>query len=113
MFLSQPTPVIPRHPRPASLPAAIRFVLSDVFTSVRAEDRRKLLHEGAGHMVMSTYAEIAFDNVDNRLPVGREEVRLRRTIDLKKDEYFLDSKLITRAEVISLLESAGFSRTNP
>ena len=62
---------------------------------------------------MSAYAEIVFDNSDNRLPVDREEVRLRRNIGLKKDEYYLDKKHITKAEVINLLESAGFSRTNP
>ena len=43
----------------------------------------------------------------------REEVRLRRNIGLKKDEYYLDKKHVTRAEVVNLLESAGFSRTNP
>ena len=92
---------------------AIRFVLSDIFASLRADQRQKLLHEGAGHAVMSAYAEIVFDNSDNRLPVDREEVRLRRNIGLKKDEYYLDKKHITKAEVINLLESAGFSRTNP
>ena len=92
---------------------AIRFVLADIFGSTRSEERQKLLHEGAGHAVMSAYAEIVFDNSDNRLPVDREEVRLRRTIGLKKDEYYLDRKHITKAEVVNLLESAGFSRTNP
>jgi structural maintenance of chromosome 3 (chondroitin sulfate proteoglycan 6) len=54
-----------------------------------------------------------FDNSDNRIPVDREEVRLRRTIGAKKDEYFLDKKHITKTEVMNLLESAGFSRSNP
>ncbi|KAG6761834.1 hypothetical protein POTOM_035071 [Populus tomentosa] len=45
--------------------------------------------------------------------VDKEEVRLRRTIGLKKDEYFLDGKHITKTEVMNLLESAGFSRSNP
>ena len=88
-------------------------MLSDIFSNLRADERQKLLHEGAGHAVMSAYAEIVFDNSDNRLPVDREEVRLRRSIGLKKDEYYLDKKHITKAEVINLLESAGFSRTNP
>ena len=92
---------------------AIRFVLSDVFGTLRAEDRQRLLHEGAGHAVMSAYVEIVFDNADGRLPVEREEVRLRRNIGLKKDEYYLDKKHVTRAEVVNLLESAGFSLTNP
>ncbi|CAL5432465.1 unnamed protein product [Camellia sinensis] len=76
-------------------------------------DRHAFLHEGAGHQVLSAFVEIVFDNYDNRIPVDKEEVRLRRTIGLKKDEYFLDGKHITKTEVMNLLESAGFSRSNP
>ncbi|XP_019434196.1 PREDICTED: structural maintenance of chromosomes protein 3 [Lupinus angustifolius] len=92
---------------------AIRFVLSDLFQNLRNEDRHALLHEGAGHQVVSAFVEIVFDNSDNRIPVDKEEVRLRRTIGAKKDEYFLDGKHITKTEVMNLLESAGFSRSNP
>ncbi|PSR95439.1 Structural maintenance of chromosomes protein like [Actinidia chinensis var. chinensis] len=92
---------------------AIRFVISDLFQNLRSEDRHALLHEGAGHQVLSAFVEIVFDNSDNRIPVDKEEVRLRRTIGLKKDEYFLDGKHITKTEVMNLLESAGFSRSNP
>uniref|UniRef100_A0A7N0UY74 Structural maintenance of chromosomes protein n=1 Tax=Kalanchoe fedtschenkoi TaxID=63787 RepID=A0A7N0UY74_KALFE len=92
---------------------AIRFVLSDLFQNLRSEDRHSLLHEGAGHQVLSAFVEIVFDNSDNRIPVDKEEVHLRRTIGLKKDEYFLDGKHITKTEVMNLLESAGFSRSNP
>ncbi|CAL5190345.1 unnamed protein product [Lathyrus oleraceus] len=92
---------------------AIRFVLSDLFQNLRNEDRHALLHEGAGHPVLSAFVEIVFDNSDNRIPVDKEEVHLRRTIGLKKDEYFLDGKHITKTEVMNLLESAGFSRSNP
>ncbi|WJX64370.1 Structural maintenance of chromosomes protein 3, variant 3 [Trifolium repens] len=92
---------------------AIRFVLSDLFQNLRNEDRQALLHEGAGHSVLSAFVEIVFDNSDNRIPVDKEEVHLRRTIGLKKDEYFLDGKHITKTEVMNLLESAGFSRSNP
>lgn len=92
---------------------AIRFVVSDLFHNLRNEERQALLHEGAGHQVLSAFVEIVFDNSDNRMPVDKEEVRLRRTIGLKKDEYFLDGKHITKTEVQNLLESAGFSRSNP
>ncbi|KAM7522838.1 hypothetical protein LguiA_012740 [Lonicera macranthoides] len=92
---------------------AIRFVISDLFQHLRTEDRHQCLHEGAGHQVLSAFVEIVFDNSDNRIPVDKEEVRLRRTIGLKKDEYFLDGKHITKTEVMNLLESAGFSRSNP
>jgi structural maintenance of chromosome 3 (chondroitin sulfate proteoglycan 6) len=40
-------------------------------------------------------------------------VILRRTIGLKKDEYSLDKKSATKTEVMNLLESAGFSSSNP
>src|ERR1700753_708630 len=93
--------------------AAIRFVLSDAYTQMGREERQALLHEGSGSAVMSAYVEIIFDNSDERFPTGSEEVVLRRTIGLKKDEYSLDRKNATKADVMNLLESAGFSRSNP
>lgn len=70
---------------------------------------------------MSAYVELVFDNSDQRLPVriprrasrrellvlltaarvpsqiDKTEVTLRRSIGLKKDEYFLDKKHVTCA----------------
>lgn len=60
-----------------------------------------------------TTVEIVFDNSDNRFPTGRDEVIIRRTIGLKKDEYSLDKKSASKADVMNLLESAGFSKSNP
>ncbi|KAL1847198.1 Structural maintenance of chromosomes protein 3 [Paecilomyces lecythidis] len=93
--------------------AAIRFVLSDAYTQMGREERQALLHEGSGSAVMSAYVEVIFDNSDDRFPTGRPELVLRRTIGLKKDEYTLDRKNATKADVMNLLESAGFSRSNP
>lgn len=62
---------------------------------------------------MSAYVEVIFDNSDDRFPTGKPELVLRRTIGLKKDEYTLDRKNATKADVMNLLESAGFSRSNP
>ncbi|OJJ47288.1 hypothetical protein ASPZODRAFT_15969 [Penicilliopsis zonata CBS 506.65] len=93
--------------------AAIRFVLSDAYTHLGREERQALLHEGSGSAVMSAYVEIIFDNSDERFPTGKPELVLRRTIGLKKDEYTLDRKNATKADVMNLLESAGFSRSNP
>lgn len=92
--------------------AAIRFVLSDAYTHMEREERQGLIHEGNG-TVMSAYVEIIFDNTDRRLPISKDEVAVRRTIGLKKDDYSLDYKSATRADVMSMLESAGFSRSNP
>ncbi|KAL7626667.1 Structural maintenance of chromosomes protein 3 [Parahypoxylon ruwenzoriense] len=93
--------------------AAIRFVLSDAYTQMSREERQALLHEGSGSAVMSAYVEVIFDNSDDRFPTGNKEVVLRRTIGLKKDEYSVDKKVSTKADVANLLEAAGFSRSNP
>ncbi|KAI1743569.1 putative chromosome segregation protein SudA [Xylaria scruposa] len=93
--------------------AAIRFVLSDAYTQMSREERQALLHEGSGSAVMSAYVEIIFDNSDDRFHTGNKEVILRRTIGLKKDEYSLDKKVVTKVDVTNLLETAGFSKSNP
>ncbi|ORZ05306.1 RecF/RecN/SMC [Lobosporangium transversale] len=93
--------------------AAIRFVLSDAYTNMGREERQALLHEGSGAATMSAYVEIIFDNSDNRFLTGKDELIMRRTIGLKKDEYSLDKKSATKADIMNMLESAGFSRSNP
>ncbi|XP_017887134.1 structural maintenance of chromosomes protein 3 [Ceratina calcarata] len=92
---------------------AIQFVLSDEFSHLRPEQRQALLHEGTGPRVISAHVEIIFDNSDGRLPIDKEEVYLRRVIGSKKDQYFLNKRIVTRNDVMNLLESAGFSRSNP
>ncbi|KAJ8673058.1 hypothetical protein QAD02_004319 [Eretmocerus hayati] len=93
---------------------AIQFVLSDEFSYLRSEQRQSLLHEGAGPKVISAQVEIIFNNVDRRLPIDKDEISLKRVIGLKKDQYLLNKKIISnRNDVMSILESAGFSRSNP
>ncbi|KAH9406289.1 Structural maintenance of chromosomes protein 3 [Tyrophagus putrescentiae] len=92
---------------------AIQFVLSDEFSHLRPDQRQQLLHEGPGQRTMIAYVEIIFDNADNRLPIDEPIVTLRRQIGLKKDQYYLNKKIVTRADVMNVLESAGFSRSNP
>lgn len=62
---------------------------------------------------MAAYVEIIFDNSDGRLSIDSDEVVLRRTIGHKKDEFFLNRKRVQKNEVQNLLESAGFSKSNP
>ncbi|OAA58385.1 chromosome segregation protein [Niveomyces insectorum RCEF 264] len=92
--------------------AAIRFVLGDAYTQLSREERQALLHEGSGSAVLSAYVEIIFDNSDNRFQTNNKEVSLRRTISLRKDEYAVDKKVSTRSEVMSMLDTAGFSLKN-
>lgn len=47
------------------------------------------------------------------LQIEKDEVYLRRVIGAKKDQYFLNKKVVPRSEVMNLLESAGFSNSNP
>jgi structural maintenance of chromosome 3 (chondroitin sulfate proteoglycan 6) len=40
-------------------------------------------------------------------------VTLRRAITTSSDDYYLDGKHTTKENVISMLETCGFSRSNP
>ena len=53
--------------------SAIRFVLSDQYTSLQREERQALLHDGGGAgggATMSAFVEIEFDNADGRFPTS-------------------------------------------
>lgn len=45
--------------------------------------------------------------------VESTEVRLRRAIGVSKADYYINGKHISADDVMNLLESAGFSRSNP
>jgi structural maintenance of chromosome 3 (chondroitin sulfate proteoglycan 6) len=57
--------------------------------------------------------EIVFDNADGRFPTGKESTTIRRTVGLKKDEYSVDGRTANKTDVMNLLQSAGFSKSNP
>jgi len=90
---------------------AIKFVLSDMILS--EEERRKILHSSAKEQDATAFVEITFDNTSRRFPIEKDEIQLRRIIGIKKDEYFLDSKKVQKTDVRNLLESGGFSSSNP
>ena len=76
-----------------------------MYTPLSNQERAKLLHgEGIGMSVMSAYVEMVFDNSDNRIPIEREDVTLRRSIGLKKDEYVpnIPTSYATPATLLSL-----------
>ncbi|VDM65772.1 unnamed protein product [Strongylus vulgaris] len=73
-----------------------------------------VLHEGTGPRINTARVEIVFDNSDRRIPaIEATEVRVVRQVGQKKDQYYIDGKMVPRAEVVNLMESAGFSRSNP
>uniref|UniRef100_A0A1I8B5N8 SMC hinge domain-containing protein n=1 Tax=Meloidogyne hapla TaxID=6305 RepID=A0A1I8B5N8_MELHA len=51
--------------------------------------------------------------MDHRIPTDSEEVRIVRQLTMKSDQYYIDGKLVTRNEIVNMMESAGFSRSNP
>ncbi|KAH3765431.1 structural maintenance of chromosomes protein 3 [Pelomyxa schiedti] len=93
----------------------IRFVLFDEkYTNLRVGERSALIHQPpSGETLLSAFVEIHFDNSDGRFPTEGQEVVLRRSIGAKKDEYYLDRKHVTKADVANILESAGISKSNP
>ena len=93
--------------------SAIMFVLSDKFSNIRQEEKQRLIHEGAAEPVDSACVEIILDNSDGRLPIDKTTVSIKRVLDDKKDEFFIDGKHVTKGDINNLLESAGFSKSNP
>nr|B2FDA8.1 RecName: Full=Structural maintenance of chromosomes protein 3 [Caenorhabditis elegans] len=93
---------------------AIQFVLSDEYAHLKEEQRLGLLHESTGPKVAHARVEITFDNSEKRLMAfENSEVKIVRQVGKKKDQYYIDNKMVPRAEVVNLMESAGFSRSNP
>ena len=93
--------------------AGLRFVMTDVEGALREEERVGMLHEGGGERVPQASVEVTFDNTDRRIPVERDTVVLRRTIGRAKDEFALDDRVLSRAELVNTLEACGLSRSNP
>uniref|UniRef100_A0A914KU80 Structural maintenance of chromosomes protein 3 n=3 Tax=Meloidogyne TaxID=189290 RepID=A0A914KU80_MELIC len=93
--------------------AAIQFVLSSEFTSITQHNRHAFLHESVGAKSATARVEIVFDNMDHRIPTESEEVRIVRTLTMKNDTYSIDGKSVTKTEIVNMMESAGFSRSNP
>ena len=52
------------------------FLLDAGTGTLRAQERKELLHEGTGAHVLTAYVEITFDNSDGRLPSEGNEVRV-------------------------------------
>ena len=69
--------------------------------------------DGVSDRVMQASVFVVFDNADGRLPVDGGEVAVGRVLGVKKDEYFLQGKLVKKADIAALLDAAGFSRSNP
>jgi structural maintenance of chromosome 3 (chondroitin sulfate proteoglycan 6) len=94
--------------------SAIQFVLSDEFSHLKAEERQQLIHENNSNTrLMTAFVEIILDNSDHRMPFDSNNISIRRQIGLKKDQYFINGKIISYSDVVNLLETAGFSRSNP
>ena len=99
----------------SNLFSAIVFCLmaDERLHTLSAKQRQHVLHSGTGAGVINAYVEVTFDNSDGRLPIDEPEVALRRSIGVKKDEFFVNKKHYTKTEVVNMLETAGFSQSNP
>ena len=67
---------------------------------------------GTGREVLSASVELIIDNSDKRFQ-SDGDVSIKRSIGLKKDEYFIDNKHCSKQEIINIYESVGLSRSNP
>lgn len=90
--------------------SAIEFVFLDEYSHLRPTDRQSLLYSGQSMITSPTaFVEIIFNNSNQRIPIKENEVSIRRSIGINKDEYFIQRKHSTRQDVINLFESANYS----
>jgi len=92
---------------------AIRFVFGDQFGAMRVEDKSRLIFDQGNAQYIQASVSITLDNSDGRLPLEGTAVTVGRTVGLKKDEFFLGGKTVKKNDIQSILESAGFSQSNP
>uniref|UniRef100_A0A7E4ZS38 Structural maintenance of chromosomes protein n=1 Tax=Panagrellus redivivus TaxID=6233 RepID=A0A7E4ZS38_PANRE len=94
--------------------AAIQFVLSDEKASISVAERQNLLHEGTGNRSSTAIVELVFDNSDRRLAaIDANTFTISRHVSVKKDQYYIDNRMVSRSDINNMMESAGFSRSNP
>eukprot|EP00754_Rhynchopus_humris_P036829 Rhum_TRINITY_DN18914_c0_g1::Rhum_TRINITY_DN18914_c0_g1_i1::g.168827::m.168827/K06669/SMC3, CSPG6; structural maintenance of chromosome 3 (chondroitin sulfate proteoglycan 6) len=96
--------------------AAVQFVLGHgEYRTISPKKRQSLLHEGPGGKVLSAFVEVTLDNHKGRLALEDEAdtVLIRRVIGAKTDEYRVNNRNTSAAEVHSMLEAAGLSPSNP
>lgn len=74
--------------------------MSNEYSHLSQEQRHNILHEGTGSRSTMAKVEIVFDNADRRIPTDSSEVRIMRQLGQKKDQYFIDTKVVTRTDVI-------------
>ena len=54
---------------------------------------------------MSCFVEISFDNTDGRMSIEKEEVAIKRGIGMRKDQSFLDKKVVNKTDIRGLLKA--------
>lgn len=72
------------------------------------------MQQSKSDTTVNASVSIVLDNSDQRIPnTEGSEIKLTRLVGLKKDEYFVNAKRSTKAEVVQLLDMAGLSSSNP
>jgi len=75
---------------------------------VAPKSRQSLIHVGVSAN-NDAFIEIHFDNKKRQLPIEKDEVIVRRSFNLHKDEFFIDRKHTTRNDVRVMFDSIGLS----
>lgn len=87
---------------------ALEFILGDVNTK-----KIKYTHEGFDCEVKSAYVEVVFDNTKKYFSMFRQdEVTVRKVLENRKCQIFVNDKKFSKFEYIEMLESCGLCVSN-
>jgi structural maintenance of chromosome 3 (chondroitin sulfate proteoglycan 6) len=94
------------------------LVLSNKYTHISAEEKKRLLYEGpspdgAPPSILSV--ELLLDNSKGKMPIEKDSISIRRTFNpaTGKDTFSINGKQLSKLDFHQLLESSGFSFKNP
>ncbi|AFN83809.1 chromosome segregation protein [Encephalitozoon romaleae SJ-2008] len=93
----------------SSIVSAIRFVLYG--EKYNCESRVELIHEGVRASEEEASVEIVF--YDGSEGCEEKELSVKRVVGIKRDEYMVDEKIMSREEVLGLLQSREITTSNP
>ncbi|CAG9858670.1 unnamed protein product [Phyllotreta striolata] len=89
---------------------AIQFIVAEKYFNMPPGLRKELMHNDS---VETAEVLLIFDNSDNRFPMNKTEVTLKRVITSNTDNFFLNGKRTNKAEIKKLLNAVGIFSSNP
>jgi structural maintenance of chromosome 3 (chondroitin sulfate proteoglycan 6) len=86
---------------------SIEFLLLKEYSILSPHNRHLFINNRS--KTQTAFIELIFDNKDRSMPVDNDEIAIRRSFSLKKDDYFINGLHSSRYEVENLFQAQNIS----